>query len=232
MPTPPPADRVLLLVARPTPSGIDEQSLKRLAAAVAERTDRPVRVAHLDQTEPTIHDALDDAVAAEAAGVLVVPLTIPDDRYLATWIARAVANWRETRGHQLDIRTAATPTSLPAIADALAGLAETEGRAVTAAPGGFRSPAWSTLEIPDRHLLVCGGPRCTVYGAGATHRTLTEATRGSTTQVTPIGCIGPCNLGPLVIDHPSGHWHQHVATLRAADLANDAQPDPARLTTS
>lgn len=217
-----PADRMLLLVARPTPSGVDVRSLGRLAAAVAVRTDRHVRVAHLDQAEPTIHDALDTAVAAGTSDVLVVPLAIPDDRYLATWIGRAVANWRETRGHDLDVRITDGLGALPAVADALAGLAETEGRPITAAPAGFRSPAWSVLEIPDRHLLVCRGPRCTAYGAGATHRALAEATRGTATQVTPIGCIGPCNLGPLVLDHPGGHWHQQVDPERAAELARDA----------
>src|SRR5262249_24858478 len=152
------AGRILLLVARPTPSGIDERSLRRLAAAVAERTDRTVRVAHLDQAEPTIHDQLDAAAAAGAGGGPLVPLAVPDHPYLTTWIGRAVANWRETGGEDLDVRITGGLGSLPAVADALAGLAESEGRPITAAPAGFRSPAWSVLEIPDRHLLVCRGP--------------------------------------------------------------------------
>jgi hypothetical protein len=176
----------------------------------------------LEHAEPTIHEVLDAAAAAGTDDVLVVPLAVPDDRYLATWIGRAVANWQETRGHQLDVRITGGLSSLPAVVDAVAGLADTRGRPITAAPAGFRSPAWSVLEIPDRHLLVCRGPRCTVYGAGATHRALAEATRGTTTQVTPIGCLGPCNLGPLVLDHPGGQRHQQVDPHRAAELARDA----------
>lgn len=207
-------DRAMLLVARPTPAGIDERSLAGLVAAVQARTDGPVRAAHLDQADPSVHTVLDELVAAGTAAVLVVPLAIPADRYLATWIGKAVANWRETREVQLDVRLGDWPAALPAVADALAAMAPRAGHMITASPAGFRSPAWSVLEIPDRHLLVCRGPRCTVYGAGATHRALAEATKGTSTQVTPIGCLGPCNLGPLVIDHPSGAWHERVAGPR------------------
>ncbi|GEL17550.1 (2Fe-2S) ferredoxin domain-containing protein [Pseudonocardia asaccharolytica] len=215
---PQPDERVLLLIARPTPSGVDGRSLRSLAAAVADRTDQPVRLAHLDQAAPSIHTALDETVAAGAAQVIIIPLAIPDDRYLATWIGRAVANWRETRHRALDVRIAAGLSCLPAVAEILARLGRTEGIPITTAPSGFRSPAWSILQIPDRHLLVCRGPRCTAHGAGATHRALADATRGSTTQVTPTGCLGPCNLGPLVIDNPAGRWHQAVDPTTATQL--------------
>lgn len=161
---------------------------------------------------------LDDLAAHAVAAVLAVPLAIPDDRYLATWIGKAVANWRETRGYHLDVRIADGPATLPAVAGAVAGLTATEGDPVTASPAGFRCPAWSILQVPDRHLFVCRGPRCAVHGAGPTHRALAEAVRGTTTQVTPTGCLGPCNLGPLVIEHPAGTWHRHVDPARAAQI--------------
>ncbi|MFC5993228.1 (2Fe-2S) ferredoxin domain-containing protein [Pseudonocardia hispaniensis] len=216
---PPPDDRALLLVARPTPAGVDARSLSALAAAVADHTAHPVRIGHLDQAEPSIHSALDEIAADGRHAAMIVGLAIPEDRYLTTWIGRAVANWRETRRHDLDIRVGTALSSLPALAEILAGLGGTDGTPVTAAPSGFRSPAWSILQIPQRHLLVCRGPRCTAYGAGATHRALAEATRGTTTQVTPTGCLGPCNLGPLVIDNPAGHWHQAVDPAAATGIA-------------
>ena len=218
---PRPDDRALVLVARPTPAGVDERSLRALAAAVAERTACAVRIAHLDQAEPSIHATLDEIAATGIRDVLLVPLAVPADRYLVTWIAKAVANWRETRTVDgVEVRIADGLTTLPAVADAVAGLSTTEGTPITASPAAFRSPAWSVLEIPDRHLLICRGPRCTVYGAGATHHALADATKGTSTQVTPIGCIGPCNLGPLVIDHPGGTWHQHVDAERATEIAS------------
>lgn len=222
----PPSERVLLLVARPTPSGIDERSLRALAAAVAERTAQPVRTAHLDQAEPSLHDALDTAAAEGAPGVLVVPLAVPEDRYLTAWIGRAVAHWGHTRGAQLDVRLASGLTSAPGLADTVAALGATGGTAATASPAGFAGPAWSRLPDVERHLLVCRGPRCTAYGAGATHRALAAAARDPATLVTPIGCVGPCNLGPLVIEHPGGRWHQQVDAVRAAELG--PRPTPPR----
>src|SRR5690606_23037446 len=187
-------DRALVLVARPTPAGLDERSLRAFVAAVAERTTGPVRAAYLDHGEPSIHSALDEVAAAGVDDVLLVPLAVPAGRYLVTWMAKAVANWRATRSHRVEIRISDGLTTLPAVADAVAALSTAEGRPIAASPAGFRSPAWSVLEIPERHLLVRRGPRCTVYGAGATYRALAEATRGTSTQVTPTGCVGPCNL--------------------------------------
>ncbi|OLT11896.1 hypothetical protein BJF78_25550 [Pseudonocardia sp. CNS-139] len=219
--TAPAAGRVVVLVPRPTPSGVDERSVARLAGAVADRGPWPVRIAYLDQGAPSIHDVLDEAADEGAREVLVVPLAVPADGYLASWVARAVAHWRETRPAGPDVLTSGALTDTALLADAVAELAGEPGTPVTASPRSFRSPAWSTLEVPDRHLLVCRGPRCTVYGAGATYGVLADAARGTTTQVTPIGCIGPCNLGPLVIDHPSGQWHQKVDAVAAADLLRD-----------
>lgn len=212
--------RALVLVVRPTPAGLDERALRRFARAVADRVPEPVRIAHLDQEDPSLHRVLDDLAAAGVRSVLVLALAVPADRYLTTWIGKAVANWRETREHAVEIRQADGLAEFPGAADAVAGLAATEGRPITASPAGFRSPAWSDLEIPDRHLLVCRGPRCTAHGAGATHRELADATRGTTTQVTAIACVGPCNLGPLVIEHPSGQWHQQVGVPGARTLTD------------
>ncbi|MBW0117651.1 (2Fe-2S) ferredoxin domain-containing protein [Pseudonocardia abyssalis] len=201
----------LLLVARPTPAGVDARSLAALAAAVAERSALPVRVGHLDQAEPSIHSALDDAVAAGAERVRIVALAVPEDRYLTAWIGRAVAHWREDRVPDVNVTLATGLARHDDLAGLVARLGDDAGDPVRASPAGFRSPAWSTLPRVGRHLLVCRGPRCTAYDAGTTHRALTAATCDDPgTLVTPIGCLGPCNLGPLVIDNPAGTWHTGV----------------------
>ncbi|MEV1291080.1 (2Fe-2S) ferredoxin domain-containing protein [Pseudonocardia sp. NPDC049635] len=214
--------RALVLVARPTPSGVDGRSLARLAATVAARVPGPVRVAHLDQEDPSVPAVLDALASAGTPAVLLVPLAVPADRYLTTWIGRAVAHWRASTPDPgeagPDVRIAPDLTALAA--DAVVELAEAEGVRITASASGFASPAWSVLDVPDRHLFVCRGPRCLVHGAGATHRALAEAVKGTSTQVTPCGCLGPCNLGPLVVEHPEGTWHTDVDPLRARDLAS------------
>ncbi|GAA3360012.1 (2Fe-2S) ferredoxin domain-containing protein [Saccharopolyspora gregorii] len=209
--------RALVLVVRPTPSGVDERSLRAVVRAVAERAGGPVLAAHLDQGEPSVHDVLDRLDANGASTAVLVPLALPDDRYLASWLAKAVANWRETRAGALDVRMARGPAAATGLAEAIAGLAD-ETAPITASPAGFRSPSWSVLDVPDRHLFVCRGPRCTAHGAGPVHRALADLVRGTTAKVTPAGCFGPCNLGPLVIDHPGGTWHQHVDADGAAKL--------------
>lgn len=59
------------------------------------------------------------------------------------------------------------------------------------------------------------GPSMHCYGAGATHHALSKAVRGTDAIVTPTGCLGPCNLGPLVIVQPDGTWHRQVDENRA-----------------
>ena len=219
------SERALVLVARPTPSGVDGRSLARLAAAVAGRVPGPVRVAHLDQEDPSVPAVLDALTAERVPAVLLVPLAVPADRYLTTWIGRAAAPGRGGAGRAgagPDVRIAPGLTGFAA--DAVAELAQGDGDPVTASAAGFASPAWSVLDVPDRHLLVCRGPRCLVHGAGATHRALSDAARGSSTQVTPCGCLGPCNLGPLVVDHPDGTWHTAVDPARARELAGPRRP--------
>lgn len=207
--------RWVVLVARPTPSGVDRRSVDAIAADVSAAVPDPVRVAFLDQAEPSIPAVLDDAVTAGVGEVLVVPLAVPADAYLSTWLARAVANWRETRATaRLEVRLAGSPD----VGAAVAAVVAAGGKPITASPAAFRSPAWSELPGNERHLLVCRGPRCTSHGAGATHRALSNAVRGTETLVTPIGCLGPCNLGPLVIEYPTGTWHRRVDEERAMDL--------------
>ncbi|WP_232666464.1 (2Fe-2S) ferredoxin domain-containing protein [Pseudonocardia sp. TRM90224] len=212
-------DRWVLLVARPTPSGVDQRSVGAIAEAVGAGVPDLVRVAYLDQAEPSIHTVLDEAVAARVEKVLVAALAVPADPYLATWIARGVANWQETRAPvALDVRLAGGLAAEPGVGAAVAELARGDGEPITASPAAYRSPSWSEVPTYQRHVLVCRGPRCTAYGAGATHRALSAAARGSDTLVTPVGCLAPCNLGPLVVVEPAGEWHHAVDAERATEI--------------
>lgn len=212
--------RHIVLVSRPTPAGVDRRSLAALAAAVAERAGRRVHVAHLDQEDPSVAAVLDEI--AGSAGpedeVVLVPLALPADPYLRSWAARAAAHWTESREADLPVRLSPPPSTAPGMAEVLAGLALGEATPVAVSPAAFRSPSWSVRDDPARHVLICRGPRCTVYGAGDTHRALSAAAKGQDVQVTPIGCLGPCNLGPLVIDNPAGDWHESVDPARAREL--------------
>ncbi|MGW6422303.1 (2Fe-2S) ferredoxin domain-containing protein [Nocardia sp. NPDC055053] len=193
--------RRYVLVARPTPSGVDLAAVEALARACG------IGYALLDQGEPTIHTVLDDAALRESP-VTLIPLAVPRDRYLETWIARAVANWKEDRGRELDVRITEGIDTATGFADVVRSRMREEGTAVTASPRAFRSPAWSQIPEHSTHILVCRGPRCTVYGAGEVHRALRRDNPDA--LVTPTGCLNPCNLGPLYITYPDGQWHTHA----------------------
>ncbi|MFC4947021.1 (2Fe-2S) ferredoxin domain-containing protein [Pseudonocardia sp. GCM10023141] len=211
--------RWIVLVARPTPSGVERRSVDAVVDAVRAAIAEPVHVAFLDQADPSIPAVLDAAVAAGVESAVVVPLAVPADSYLTTWLSRAVANWRETRHPvTLDVRLARGIAASAGLAGAVAAAVAAGGEPITSSPAAFRSPAWSQLPANDRHLLVCRGPRCTSYGSGATHRALSKAARGTDALVTPVGCLGPCNLGPLVIEYPAGTWHRHVDEALAEQL--------------
>lgn len=44
------------------------------------------------------------------------------------------------------------------------------------------------------------------------------AARGTAALVTPVGCLWPCSLGPLVIEYTGGTWHQCVDEEQATGL--------------
>ncbi|OLM18571.1 MULTISPECIES: (2Fe-2S) ferredoxin domain-containing protein [unclassified Pseudonocardia] len=209
--------RALVLVARPTPAGVDRRSMEGLARAVARQVPDAVHIAYLDQQDPTVPAVLDELARDGVGSVLVIPLAVPADRYLVTWIGRAVAHHlRATATSGPEVRIAPGLTGL--VASTVARLAGAEGEPVTASANAFVSPAFSELDVPHRHLFVCRGPRCLVHGAGETHRALSAAAKGTTTQVTPCGCLGPCNLGPLVVDGAT--WHRAVSPLDADELVS------------
>ncbi|MGV9411574.1 (2Fe-2S) ferredoxin domain-containing protein [Nocardia sp. NPDC003693] len=202
-----------ILVARPTPSGVDLVAVQRLADACG------IGYAVLDQDEPTVHDVLDDALR-DGVPVTLIPLAVPRDRYLETWIARAVANWRESRGVDTEVRITAGIDTATEFLDLVRARMSEEGTVIGASPRAFRSPAWSVIPEHTSHILVCRGPRCTVYGAGELYRELRRENPDA--LVTPTGCLNPCNLGPLYITYPGGEWHSRTAGSEASGEAGAA----------
>ncbi|MFG1742118.1 hypothetical protein ACGFLT_29220 [Micromonospora chalcea] len=63
---------------------------------MAARLGVPVHRCFLDGAQPLLHAALD--AATDDAEVVLVPCHVPPDRYLDTWIRRAVAHRRQTSG--------------------------------------------------------------------------------------------------------------------------------------
>lgn len=64
------------------------------------------------------------------------------------------------------------------------------------------------------HVLVCGGTGCVSSGCKAVKDTILEEikNRGLEEKVRVIvtGCMGPCNMGPIVTVYPDGIFYQQV----------------------
>lgn len=220
----------IVVVLRPTVSGLDEASAVAMVDALRASGDRDVGLAYLDIATPTVHDELDRAAGDGLSAISLVPVAVPRDKYLVTWTKRAVANWRESRsGVDLDIRILESDITGAVVAE-LADLIERVPHAeIRVSPAAYRSPAWSVIEDHDRHVLVCKGPRCMAYGAGPLHRQLTATSKGTSTKVTGTGCLSPCNLGPLAIVNPAGEWYGRLEPAHAADLVAGDGPASNRL---
>ncbi|PZG02347.1 (2Fe-2S) ferredoxin domain-containing protein [Micromonospora deserti] len=218
--------RHVLLVARAVTHTAGHDAVHRLAADLRAALGAPVSACFLDGATPSLHDALDTAVADGAGEVLLVPIHLPPDRYLGTWIRRAHTHWAARKDHPPPVRVtaplAAQPTLVTAVTEAIAG----PHQLLNGAAGPFRSAAWSTVPRHRHHVLVCRGPRCTAYGANAvadilTRRLAAHGLGGDDVLITATGCLFPCNLGPLVVVHPDDTWYPHVNADLATRIADD-----------
>ncbi|MCG7633485.1 (2Fe-2S) ferredoxin domain-containing protein [Gordonia McavH-238-E] len=220
----------IVVVLRPTVSGLDEASAVAMVDRLRARSARDVGLAYLDISTPTVHDELDRAAGDGLSAVNLVPVAIPRDKYLVTWTKRAVANWRESRsGVGLDISIIEPDIAGAVVADLADAIERVPAEDIRVSPASYHSPAWSVIEDHDRHVLVCKGPRCMAYGAGPLHRQLTATSKGTPTKVTGTGCLSPCNLGPLAIVNPAGEWYGRLEPAHAVDLVAGAGPNANRL---
>ncbi|MEU6206590.1 (2Fe-2S) ferredoxin domain-containing protein, partial [Micromonospora musae] len=192
--------RQALLVARAVTHTGGDEAVRRLAEDLADTVDDAVSVCFLDGAAPSLHAALDAAVAAGTDEVLLVPTHLPPDRYLDTWIRRAHAHWAAPQEHPPRVSVTAPLAVQPAMVTALTEAINGPRRRLDGTPGPFRSPAWSTITRHRHHVLICRGPRCTAYGANEVAAALAErlhqhALGDDDVLVTATGCLFPCNLG-------------------------------------
>jgi NADH-quinone oxidoreductase subunit F len=75
------------------------------------------------------------------------------------------------------------------------------------------------------HCLVCAGAGCLSSGGHALKDALTHelAARGLDNEIKVVetGCMGPCNLGPVMLVHPDGTFYQRVTALDVPKLVEE-----------
>jgi NADH:ubiquinone oxidoreductase subunit F (NADH-binding)/(2Fe-2S) ferredoxin/Pyruvate/2-oxoacid:ferredoxin oxidoreductase delta subunit len=75
------------------------------------------------------------------------------------------------------------------------------------------------------HILVCGGAGCLSSGGHALRQQLAEELRkhglDKEVRIVETGCMGPCDLGPVMLVHPDGTFYQHATAADAAALVEE-----------
>lgn len=215
---PAPTETAVVLLGRGGYEGEAGHALRRLAQTLNGIGPYGLVVpALLDQGEPSLPTALAACVAAGARRVLVVPLFLPADDGLLSWVAKRLRRWlRLQSGPDLSVALLDPLGAQPALAEAVARSIETGvWRDVREhAPVDRDDPSWSVIPRHARHVLVCHGPRCTERGAADTRRRLLDRLaeyrldRGpGQALVVTTGCQYPCNLGPMMVVYPEGIWY-------------------------
>jgi len=81
------------------------------------------------------------------------------------------------------------------------------------------------MEFYRSHVLVCGGSPCVAAGCRAVRdeieRCVKEQGLDREVRVIETGCLGPCDLGPIVVVYPEGIVYSHVTTGAAREIVSE-----------
>ncbi|NNM71788.1 (2Fe-2S) ferredoxin domain-containing protein [Enterovirga aerilata] len=193
------------------------QGLPAMAGRLAPTLPPGTRVAwaFADLTGPSLPDVLDALAAEGVREAIVVTCMVPADPTHATWLAGALSQWSADRGAQVAVRLA---PAIEAALDLPAAIRDVLGRPaaeVTLTPPSLGKPGWSKIPEHGRQIFFCVGARCLHRGAEPLyqhlrnrmkqHRPLAAGPRRA--MCARSSCLYPCNLGPLMIVYPDGHWY-------------------------
>ncbi|QPH55622.1 (2Fe-2S) ferredoxin domain-containing protein [Pontivivens ytuae] len=207
------ADAVLFVVSAYT---LSKRALDRLETAAAGAATGLARLIRLEETGPSLIDALDEMRAEGHRRIRVQPLGVPFPESLMSWLPGVMADWR-TRGQNADTWLELGPDpatdaeALLAFASATLAHPDPAQPIADVAPR-LGKPGWTDPPDFEFHLLVCTGPRCAIHGAAPfTHMLKDELKAAGVFDrclTTRTGCIYPCNRGPVLALYPHGHWYR------------------------
>ncbi|MBS3888932.1 MAG: NADH-quinone oxidoreductase subunit NuoF [Firmicutes bacterium] len=90
---------------------------------------------------------------------------------------------------------------------------------------GYAQLGGVNLNLYRAHVLVCAGAGCVSSGCLNTMQALTDeiAKLGLDREIKVIetGCIGTCDLGPVIVVYPEGVFYRNVTTDDAREIANE-----------
>ncbi|MEM6609431.1 MAG: (2Fe-2S) ferredoxin domain-containing protein [Pseudomonadota bacterium] len=195
---------------------LSKRALGRLEDAARQATTGPVRLIRLEDTGPSLIDALDAIRADGYRHIRVQPLGIPFPEILMAWLPGVLSDWR-TRAANADTWLELGPdpaTNADALAQfAAAALAHPDrAKPIEGVAPSLGKPGWNDPPDFEFHLLVCTGPRCAIHGAASFTHMLKDELKAAgifdRCLTTRTGCIYPCNRGPILALYPHGHWYR------------------------
>ena len=207
------AEAILFVVSA---YSLSKGAFDRLETAALRAASCPARLIRLEDTGPSLIDALDAMRTEGHRFIRVQPLGVPFPEGLLTWLPGVMADWR-TRGQNADtwLELGADPARH---ADALAAFTASSlahpdpAKPIEGVAPKLGKPGWNDPPDFEFHLLVCTGPRCAIHGAASfTHMLKDELKAAGVFDrclTTRTGCIYPCNRGPVLALYPHGHWYR------------------------
>lgn len=211
-------DSAVILLGRNDYSSSPCEQMNRLVAALRESGAQGLATwAFVDGGSPSLPDALGLCAAHGMARVLVVPVYLPTDRNLDTWLNRVVRRWLHHHA-AADFAVHMTPPLgdapelAAAVLDFVARYADAPMKPLSANQASPNSPEWSLIPPHSYHALLCRGPRCNAAGAGEAAEVLKQRLKAKNmgddaVLVAQTGCLYPCNLGPVMVVYPEGVWY-------------------------
>ncbi|MEO0912230.1 MAG: (2Fe-2S) ferredoxin domain-containing protein [Pseudomonadota bacterium] len=195
---------------------LSKRALDRLETAALGAATGAARLIRLEETGPSLINALDEMRAEGHRHIRVQPLGIPFPEGLMAWLPGVMADWR-ARGQNADtwLELGPDPASDAAAlaAFASAALAHPDpAKPVAGVAPRLGKPGWNDPPDFEFHLLVCTGPRCAIHGAASFTHMLKDALKAAGVfdrcLTTRTGCIFPCNRGPVLALYPHGAWYR------------------------
>ena len=211
-------DSAVILLGRKGYSSAPCEQMERLVAALRKTGAQGLATwAFVDGGSPALPDALGLCVDHGMARALVVPVYLPTDRNLDTWLNRVVRRWLHHHA-AADFAVHMTPPLgdapelAAAVLDFVARCADAPMKPLSANQASPNSPEWSLIPPHSYHALLCRGPRCNAAGAGEAAQALMQRLKAKNmgddaVLVAQTGCLYPCNLGPVMVVYPEGVWY-------------------------
>jgi len=81
------------------------------------------------------------------------------------------------------------------------------------------------MELYRSHVLVCAGAGCVSSGCKAVEEALVAEVKKlgleKEVRIVETGCMGPCDLGPVIVVYPEGVFYKKVKPQDAVEIANE-----------